>query len=458
MMAESHRIEVDAVDFQIACRRFTIRATITRDRQLPVVDEFVLRLLAILDRVPVARMRSWFGFSVGEMETVLVDMNQRGLIEFHGNDVALAPAGRELFKSSGVEGVPHVVEVAPFVSDVWFDLVSRTMVPRSRSRPAEYLVKLTEVPEARDLPEAFARRAFEDNFRDYARRIRRIPDPDAINLYSISGVEGGAYGFQALQAQLVLDLNRVCVRPTFPEAADSAVGFHKLAVAANDAWQIVTGPDQASGVMAEFERMTGDDRLSQLPKRTDDPEAWVEAFKLSEVPGAGYRPGVGATYLKGNVDRLLQKFAEANFDQGVAEIIWLRPNGSTWGRTVRVADTLSKIRDGLRNNNQTDVRTVLAMPRSTTKSTRLNHKRIFDRGVLLPQGHLPSNLEVLLVPGIAAIVNIHVPVEQHAVPIGGLVTDQKRLSRIAERLGVIHNKGIEDLWSRGDESKEAVGS
>lgn len=458
MTVESHRVEIDAVDFQISCRRFSVRATITRDRQLPVVDEFVLRLLAILERISVARMRSWFGFSAGEMETVLIDMGRRSLIEFDGDEAVLAPAGRELFKSSGAEGVPHLVEIAPIVGDVWFDLVSRSMVPRSRSRPTEFMVKLTEQPDARDFPEAFARRAFEDNFRDYARRIRRIPDPDAINLYSISGVEGGAYGYQALQAKLVLDLDRVGVRPTFPEAADSASGFQKLAVAANDAWQVVTGPDLASGAMAEFERMTGDARLSPLLQRADEQSAWVEAFSLAEVSGSGYRPSVGATYLKGNIERLLQKLAEAKFEQRTTEVIWLRPSGSTWGRTNRVAEALTEVRDALRNNNQPDVKAVLAMPRSTVKSTRLNYKRIFDRGVLLPQGHLSSNLEVFLVPGVAALVNIHVPVQQHAVPIGGLVTEPKRLGRIAERLRIIHEKEIEELWSREIGDRDGTGA
>lgn len=88
------------------------------------------------------------------------------------------------------------------------------------------------------------------------------------------------------------------------------------------------------------------------------------------------------------------------------------------------------------------------MPQSIVKSTRLSHKRIFDRGVLLPQGHLSSNLEVLLFPEVAALANARVHVQQHAVPIGGLVTEPRRLGRIAERLRFIHDKEVEELWSR----------
>lgn len=448
MTAETHRIEIDAVDFQISCRRFTVRATITRDRQLPVVDEFVLRLLALLERLSVQRMRAWFGFSASEMETVLVDMGRRGLIEFDQDEVVLAAAGRELFKTSGAGGVPQIVEVAPLIGDVWFDLVSRTMVPRSRSRPGDFLVRLMELPDSRDFPEAFARKAFEENFRDYARRIRRIPDPDAINLYSISGVEGGAYGYQALQSQLVLDLDRLGVRPTFLDSGDSASGFQKLAVAANDAWQAITGPDVASGAMAEFERMTGDNRLESLLKNAAEQGAWIDAFSLAEIQDTGYRPSVGATYLKSNIDRLVQRIGDAKIERPITEIIWLRPSGSSWARTTRVVEALTEIRDALRNKGHSDVRSVLTMPRSTSRPTRLTHKRVFDRGVLLPQGHLPSNLEVLLIPGVVALVNIHVPVQQHSVPVGGMVSNARRIGRIAERLGAINDPDVEELWHR----------
>tara|TARA_R100000935_G_scaffold56585_1_gene88477 strand:- start:1034 stop:1585 length:552 start_codon:yes stop_codon:yes gene_type:complete len=183
MTLGSQQVEIDAVDFQIACRRFTVRATITRDRQLPVVDEFVLRLLAVLDRMPVARMRAWFGFSRAEMEAVLIDLSRRNFIEFDGEDVLLTLAGHELFKISGLHGSPSIVEVSPLIGDVWFDLISRNMVPQSRSKSMDYLVKLKELPAARDMPEAFARSAFEDNFRDYINLIRRLPDPDSVSLY-----------------------------------------------------------------------------------------------------------------------------------------------------------------------------------------------------------------------------------------------------------------------------------
>lgn len=446
------RLEIDAVDFQIACRRFTIKATITRDRQLPVVDEFVLRLLAVIDRISVPRMRAWFGFTESEIETVLVDMGRRNLIELNDDDVQLAPAGRDLFRSASVAGVPHVVEVSPLIENIWFDLVSRNMVPRSRARTTDYLVKVAEQPSARDLPEAYARAAFEENFRDYARRIKRFADPDAVSLYSISNVEGGIYGYQILRAAVVFDLDRMKVRPIFPELGDNVGSYQKLVLAANEAWQLISPPDLSTTAASEFERMTGETRFTPLINNPSNENAWREASKVTAVQGTGFTPTTGATYLSQNLEYLLSIIGDTKAANEPCEVVWLRPSGSSWGRTQRIPEALVQISDALRNVGRTSVSSTLVMPRSTSKTARFSHKRLFGKGVLLPQGRLPANMEVLIIGELVAIVNVHLGVGQYSVPVGGVVSNPKRLARIVERLTSGSGEGWETLWQSKAES------
>lgn len=446
MSAETNRIEIDAVDFQISCRRFTIRASVTNDRQLPVVDEFVLRLLAVLERMQVTRLRAWFGFSEAEIETVLLDMGRNKYVEFDGDEVMLAPAGRELFRSADDGGVPHIVEVTPLVETVWFDLVSRNMVPRSRTPNTDYLVRLAEQPNAREFPEAFARQAFEENFRDYAKRIRRFPEPDKVNLYSISDVEGGAYGYQLLPARLVLDTERMTVRTTFLELGDDVAAFQKLTVAANDAWQAASSPEVTLTTATEFERMTGCADMARLIHTPSEAEGWIHALVAIGQERAGFIPTIGACYMASNLSKLVDRIETSELSSDEVELTWLRPSGSTWGRTLRVAEALQQIRTASRNAGRSEVRTTQAMPRSTRKSVRTQHRRLFERGFLLPSGHLPANLEVLLVPGVAALVNVHLRIGQHSVPVGCIVTDPQRLSRIAERLAPGSAAGWQEVW------------
>ena len=56
-------------------------------------------------------------------------------------------------------------------------------------------------------------------------------------------------------------------------------------------------------------------------------------------------------------------------------------------------------------------------------------------------------MEILLVTGVAAFVNVHVPLSGHGVPVGGIVTDPKRLARIADRLNPSPEEGAEALWT-----------
>ncbi|HWV46710.1 MAG TPA: hypothetical protein VN039_11955, partial [Nitrospira sp.] len=186
--------------------------------------------------------------------------------------------------------------------------------------------------------------------------------------------------------------------------------------------------------------------LTPVINQPDKAETWLEAFQLIATPTPGFKLTSGASYMGYNVEPLLTAIAKLKPSDEACEVIWLRPSGSTWGRTQRVAEALVKIGDALRNAGRTNVGTVLAMPRSTSKGVRTNHKRLFGRGMLLPQGHLPANLEVLIVAGVIAVVNVHLPVGGHSVPIGSVVSDPRRLARMVERLTSRKGEGWEELW------------
>jgi hypothetical protein len=65
-MLDGKPLTVSTYGFNVPCRRFLITANITRDKRFPVVDEFVLRVLKLCERVPVKRLGAYFGFSKAE--------------------------------------------------------------------------------------------------------------------------------------------------------------------------------------------------------------------------------------------------------------------------------------------------------------------------------------------------------------------------------------------------------
>ncbi|OWV98924.1 hypothetical protein ATY81_26655 [Rhizobium sp. R72] len=201
----------------------------------------------------------------------------------------------------------------------------------------------------------------------------------------------------------------------------------------------------ASTAAQEFERMTGDTRFSLVINNPDSTNAWRDALASIPSEGKEFTASTGAPYLPRNFDRLLAALGDLDASEKMCEVIWLRPSGATWGRSLRVGESLANIGDALRNIGK-KVQTTLAMPRSTNKSVRQSHKRLFDRGLLLPQGHLPANMEILVIAGKVAFVNVHLPIGTHSVPVGGIVSNSRRVARIVDglrraRLRVVNSYG-----------------
>ena len=138
------QLQVDAVDFQVPCRRFTIKANVTRERQMPVVDEFVLRLVQVVQKINVERLAGYFGFSGSEIETVLLELTDRGLLESDDREISLSPKGQDLFKGLTEGELPRLAAVEPWTEGVWFDLVSRNIMSPARFRSLPNLLSIPE--------------------------------------------------------------------------------------------------------------------------------------------------------------------------------------------------------------------------------------------------------------------------------------------------------------------------
>lgn len=428
------KLLVDAVDFQVPCRRFTIKANVTRERQMPVVDEFVLRLVHIVQRIGIERLAGYFGFSGSEMETVVVELTERGLLESDEREVFLSPKGQDLFKGLTEGELPRLAAVESWTEGVWFDLVSRNIIAPTRFRPVQSLLPLHELPNARQVPEAYARQAFEQNFHDYARRIRRHPDADRLAIYSVSEVEPSIYGYQTMPGECWLDRGGALeTNLHLPFAENDPARFVFLSMAAVDAWAMLGGPEQSASGSADYERLTGDDRPARLLQSVDDAGTWSQVLAAGERDGAALF--FGASYLDYNMAKLcrvIEAALSASRPTTAPTILWLRPGGSAWGRTFKVGDGLQRIRETLSAHGLRDVQTVAMIPRSVPNAHRRHLKRVFDEGRLVPVGFYPADLEIILISGVAALAALHMDIGRHGAAIG-IASRSERLLRSLER-------------------------
>lgn len=447
-MASIDHLPADTLDVLVPCRRFFIKAQVTEDRQLPIVDEFVLRLIRIAERISTERLRRFFGFRDAELQAVLLDLTAASLVSLDGGDVVLTPSAMGLFQQAGPNGIPRLTTVEPWETDVWFELVSRNMMRGVKYRPAPNLLTLEEDAAARNLPEAFAREAFETNFRDFAKRIRGHPNADRLAIYAVSEVLPSGFGYQTVAAEVQFSIrDGIEFRLAFPSLQQDPLRFSRLTSAVADRWAGLQDPAASAEGVATYERLTGDSRPRNLA-RSQDWRDWLPLLQSGAKTGS--RPIFGASYLPANSTAfcsvLFDGLKQAGKGRDSIELIWFRPGGDAWGRSNRVIDMLGEIGDTARRTGRTLAGTSLIVPRATPNACRRTSRKAFDQGILAPSGQLPADLEVILAPGFAACVVIHLPLGPRTLGIGTVLTDPDALRRIERRVRRERQDSV-SLWA-----------
>src|SRR4051794_16988851 len=155
MIDSGEQLVVRDLGFNLPCRQFVIGAQVTRDKRMPMVDEFVLRTLRLCERMSTRRLKGFFGFTELENEVVLADLRARSLVLIDGDRVSLHPSALEMFRTSP-QGIPQIVEVEGWVNRLWFDLITKTMVSSANLRQARTHIELKRPQGEEDLGAAFA--------------------------------------------------------------------------------------------------------------------------------------------------------------------------------------------------------------------------------------------------------------------------------------------------------------
>jgi hypothetical protein len=416
-----HTFVVDTLGFRVPCRSFHVRANITRDRPLPVVDEFVLRLLRICGQLTLMRLAEFFGFARTETERVVRDLVAKELIVAEDNELRLTTRAAALFRASAEEE-PRLVEVEPWVENVWIDLVSRTFVPRPRQRAHRNLIDVQPASGATDLPVDFARVAFEENFRDYITRVRRLREPDRVSIHSIAGVEPDRYGSVVITGRKVITIGDRRPRLEFDGASEAPKQFRTMIENLATEYGQLDQPRAQTTSLVDFERFEG----LQLRTYFDQNQEFDLARWLAERPqldNSSRAWVLGASYLEANVKAVVDRLNTKKPDQIKPEIRWLRPAGGGWGMSADLSSALEILRRivGLPETPRFSGSTLL-MPRAVGNISQKRISRLFERGEEF-SAKLGTSLEVLVVGRTVAMLLIHVSVDRNETIPVGIVTD-----------------------------------
>lgn len=451
---EFDAFETNTFGFNLPCRQFVIAAERTRERRLPMVDEFILRTLLVVKSIPADRLARFFGFEGRDLGIAISDLQSRGLVSVDGDNLGLHPSAREMFRTSA-EDAPTITVAEPLNADVWFDLVTKHMVSGRGLRNVQYLV---QIPARQQLDESEARRAFHDNFRDYLRIARNDQKADQWSLYSILDVHAGRYSFVQVGGSERLTLQGVPrLEPSLHLRDGEDRGRTRQlteAMVAELRKLDHVAPSQAS--FGEFARMFSQRDCARWlgPQGTFDLAAWYQ-----DEMGAGLAhtvPLVGYPYVERNrravADLLEDAPLDVNGDQRW-QAWWLRPGGSMWGATEDVPSTLEALRGVVRaRSKRGTLSSVLVSPASIADQVSRGYARVFEMGVRAPVKKVPTALEVILVADCVAVVSVMVALSDSvSVPIGYATADEARVRCIRElsSIGELVREGTR-LWPQAN--------
>lgn len=438
----SKPLQVSSFGFNVPCREFVIAAQVSRDKRMPMVDEFVLKALYLCETVSVSRLTGFFGFSPTEMEVVLADLQARTLITLEGNEVSLHATGQELFRTAG-DGPPVITDVQSFPARIWFDLISKNMIRSRGLHNVKNLIGLAPSLGRADIPDGFARTAFHDNFRDYLRSIRRIKNPEEWVLYAISDVLPGRFSYAQISGkQSLVPGGQPKLETTLIETeTDRPHKLRLLTDAMSHALGRMSDPVPTATARAEYVRLT-DSTLIDDSINADgfvDLSTWLNLEHTNNYQETA--AFVGSLSLERNrkiLTGLLARMSNGDRSPQAWELFWFRPGGTIWGLTEDLQTTVVELRAMARRSpsGEGGLITTLISPASVSSESVKRFDRIFDRGLVARAGRGSLSVEILLIRGVCAVVSVLVPLAKDVdVWLGRITIDPQDVFRITERLG-----------------------
>ena len=458
MIDAGAELVVRTLGFNLPCRQFIIGAQVTRDRRMPMVDEFVLRTLRLCERMSTRRLKGFFGFTELETQVVLADLRARSLVVLDEDRVSLHPSALEMFRTSA-NGIPQIVEVEGWVNRLWFDLITKTMVSSPNLRQARTHIELNRPAGEEGIEAEFAKDAFQANFRDYLRDVRKINSPDHLSLYAVTSVDPGRFSSAQLTAKQSLKLDpqpKIDLDLAFSGTAYPSK-LRKLTDAVTSALQTHIDPPSSLAARTEFARLCGTDAAS-ISSETIDLRRWIAEETLAK--NDELQPFIGCSYLERNRKSFLNTIerlekATKLTDADLVEALWFRPGGSLWGTSEDIRTFVSELRAGIRkrSGHNPTINVTLVIPGSLQPSQRDQRRRFaatFDQGWLSPAGLISTGVEVLLVRGLAAMISTLLPLSVSTdVWVGRITTREADLDRLEKRIGwIAKGNRWSSMWSR----------
>lgn len=415
-------MEFNKVTYGLPVETFRVEAYIAMEERLPVVTEFVLRLLNICDRVPMTVVRDYFGFSDAETLSVVESLSRQGLLEVVDDEIQLTRYSVDRFAESGGDH-PRFSKVAKMSDTVTFDLISFTPVRAlAKDIPLDNIVKLNAAEDVIGHSAERARSAYRKNYPEIASAREDLREK-SYGVYSVESVESKRRSYIPVPVTFALDGDGLVVRK-FDEAFEQ--------VAPPELMKFVQ--EQVTSTLPQYSP-AGLDGLREFMRVFDLKVMQKYASKnkfnltgyLTDIennPGQmpeGTRPYFGNLYLPDNIEMILAEINSQRSNRKVGgklstSLAWVAPDYALWGRGDAYADAVAELSTELRTGNVHDsvflfAKTAPGEESEISAQLRVPHMRElhFSKINVSRYSAMEDSLEILLYPTGFMVAVYHLP-------------------------------------------------
>ena len=448
-------ILINTVTFALPVRQFLVDYAVTKQQQLPVVKEFVVRFIFTLQECHPDAIQQFFGMSSKELYTVLSNLREERLIVWENDQIRLSQYALSRFESIGNSYIPRFFEIADQIDSVTFELLSYKMISDfagGRWYPGN--IELCLEPEAYKGTAEKAASAFDQKFTSFLERVKDIDTfSDHTSLYKINSVTPRGDQQLPIQANFYADLPSL-KRPIIEYADDwveewdddqTVMSAINKTLSGSKSTQIRSQDQEIREYLqSSFDPFLGEcisrdgidlNRVVLASNAEPDPEA--ETYMLF---GNLYTPDNSSLILK-----LLDELQTQGVDEGRQKldangIIWsVSQDDKLWGRSREFSDFIEALNerlDGRRSPGKVVLGLEVNSPQEAQKIQDIyNFSRPEFQGVDTP--FINRDSEILLVPDCLVACLFHIEHQEFGaltVPIGYVSTDLKYVRAVQSKV------------------------
>jgi hypothetical protein len=428
MLNDTH-IPILPIDICIPVQEFRVDYTIVQNTHLPIVREFILRLLD-LNNFTKDQIGKFLGFTEKETSVALAQLiNLDEAVVNDETKFQLTPKSRGYF-STQQENRPMVQSLEEIRKGFKFDLLTFSYVNSSESLGnPDNSIMINATQEAISLSAKTAKNAFQRYFHQIHEEEKfgylKVKDPE---LYKISSFKKQSEKYKRLSQVYGVDPASNSFDPMIghdflsqDEVVTSLAGYFKDERPRNNVQE----------VSEVFDSIGFDYGVSSLKQGHLNVAEYSIDSRKSRMEENIYNPIIGSILLDDNWDSLLKNIDEAIGDRTTKEpidILWIAPSQAYWATSIK---QLSRFKS-LTEKKNTNLQVYLPIPHRNDRKVSKAFLRQF--GIIKEslhgfiEGYLTGGEEVVIINNERAFVFCYLYQNENMLPIPvGFHTNNKKI-------------------------------